>query len=221
MKHTRDALHSEVSCVGRVQKWLRAFVESEAVVTVVGLLIVTNFVANCIEAEYNLQDSGFGNTYAWLDLAFTIIFTIEVLVRLFAYSFSFFYDGWNILDILIVGVSVFAAWANLDPASEGASRFSALRTIRALRIIRVFRHFQSMHIIVMSLVDSLWPVFNALVVMTLIMGLYAIIGVSFYKEKSERFRNFSSATFAMFQGTFRVALLVYHNMECFLVTAEC
>jgi len=171
---------------------------------VVGLLIVSNFVANCIEAEFNFKakDDGLGATFAWLDVAFTIIFSMEVLVRLFAYSFTFFYDGWNILDIAIVGVSVFAVWANLDPTSAGASRFSALRTIRALRIIRVFRHFQSMHIIVMSLVDSLWPVFNALVVMTLILGLYSIVGVSFYREKSERFRTFSAATFTMFQGTF-------------------
>ena len=202
VKHTRDVQHREVSWVSRLRKWLRVFVESEAFVTVVGLMIVANFVANCIEAELDLQEAGLANTYGFLDLGFTIAFSVEVLVRLFAFGSRFLVDGWNILDIVIVGVSLFSVWVNLDPSSSGVSRFSALRTIRALRIIRVFRHFQSMHIIVNSLLDSLWPVLNALMVMTLILGLYAIVGVSFYREKSERFRSFSAATFTMFQGKY-------------------
>ena len=74
-----------------------------------------------------------------------------------------------------------------------------------------------------ALLASLWPVFNALVIMTLVMSVYSIIGVSFYRDKSEvikkenedrkqchdslsdmspwiqRFRTFSSALFTMFQ----------------------
>ena len=46
---------------------------------------------------------------------------------------------------------------------------------------------------------SLWPVCNAMLVVLLVMSIYAILGVEFFRDHSVQFSSFSQALFTMFQ----------------------
>ena len=65
------------------------------------------------------------------------------------------------------------------------ARSVRIHSISDLAFISMFHQFKSLQVIVSALLSSLWPVFNALVIMVLVLGVYSIIGVSFYSEKSE------------------------------------
>ena len=70
--------------------------------------------------------------------------------------------------------------------------------------------------IIAAIARSLKPVFNALVIVALIIAIYAILGVDFFRDKHVRFHNLTEAVFTMFQvrGTaptsFRTTEFVHH-----------
>ena len=66
-----------------------------------------------------------------------------------------------------------------------SARSVGIHPISDFVFISVFHQFKALQVIVSALLSSLWPVFNALVIMVLVLGVYSIIGVSFYSEKSE------------------------------------
>ena len=107
-------------------------------------------------------------------------------------------DRWNTFDLLVVTISVLILTSIFSNDVTG-SKLTSLRTLRALRIIRVFRYFRSLQVIVSSLLDAIIPVTQALLIMFLVISIYAIVGVSFYRKTTERFRSFSAGFFTMFQ----------------------
>ena len=73
-------------------------------------------------------------TFAVIELAFTAVFAVEVVVALLAYQFpAFFYSAWNIFDFVIVLVSVISYVEDDVPA------FNPLRIIRVFRAVKVIR----------------------------------------------------------------------------------
>lgn len=74
--------------------------------------------------------SRMGGLIGMLDDLCLAIFVVELLAKLFAYRLSFFRNGWNIFDFLIVGIS-------LMPGGQGLSVLRALRILRVLRVVSV------------------------------------------------------------------------------------
>lgn len=70
-----------------------------------------------------------------IDLAFLALFTIEIILKLIVYRFSFFKSGWNVFDFTIVVIS-------LLPFIQGLSVLRALRVLRVLRLISVIPQFR-------------------------------------------------------------------------------
>jgi hypothetical protein len=72
--------------------------------SIIALLIIANFVCNCVEAELN---PGVGTdlerAFSKADVAFTIVFAVDLAVNLFAHWFSnFFRDSWSCFDFVVV-----------------------------------------------------------------------------------------------------------------------
>jgi hypothetical protein len=84
-----------------------------------------------------------------LDVAFTTLFTVELAANMIAHSdqipLPFLSDGWNILDIVVVLVSLMAAVGN-TVANDGGVR--AIRVMRAFRVVRVVRHLVALKTII-------------------------------------------------------------------------
>jgi len=86
------------------------------------------------------------------------IFVAEMLIKLLAWRTAFFKFGWNIFDVLVIGVS-------LAPAT-GA--FAVLRAMRVLRVLRLL-HFLPM---LRRITEAL---FRALPGMTAIIGIMVLM----------------------------------------------
>ena len=68
-----------------------------------------------------------------------VLFTLEMILKMLAYGIvttraAYLTKGWNILDFLIVGVSILNLVANGNAALKS---LRALRTLRALRPLRM------------------------------------------------------------------------------------
>lgn len=97
---------------------------------------------------------------ALADAVITGVFVLELGLKLYAFRGGFFRSGWNVFDLVVVGIS-------LAPAS-GA--FSILRALRVFRVLRAF-----------SLVPALRRVVDALFKAIPGMGaILAVLGLLFY-----------------------------------------
>ena len=103
------------------------------------VIIIANFVANIVEFELMSADPAVINKVDDLDLAFTVLFTIELVANMIAHldalPFPFLSDSWNILDMVIVFISLLSV-SNIAVQNGGVK---AIRVMRVFRVIQLFR----------------------------------------------------------------------------------
>ena len=74
-----------------------------------------------------------------VNIVFTVIYTVEMLIKMIAYKKNYFHDGWNVFDFLIV----VSAWVGFIAFHVFSINVKSLSTvIRAFRILRVLKLIQ-------------------------------------------------------------------------------
>ncbi len=132
---------------------LLCLLESNIFTLVITALILVNAVTLGLETDYDIARE-YGSLLRWIDRIILVLFSIELLLKIYAYRFGFFRSGWNLFDLAIVLI----AWA---PTS------GALTVLRALRILRVLR--------LISVVPQLRRVISAIGYS--IPGMVSVVGV--------------------------------------------
>jgi voltage-gated sodium channel type II alpha len=81
-----------------------------------------------------------------LDKIFTVIFTIELILKWFAYGIkNYFTNGWNWLDFIIVLVSVLGSILDWFGVAD-IPAFKSMRTLRALRPLKALSRFEGIRV---------------------------------------------------------------------------
>eukprot|EP00440_Ansanella_granifera_P060396 gb/GFBE01065463.1/.p1 GENE.gb/GFBE01065463.1/~~gb/GFBE01065463.1/.p1 ORF type:complete len:207 (+),score=58.24 gb/GFBE01065463.1/:1-621(+) len=144
------------------------------------------------------QSMGIGPGWIWkkADDATTILFTFELLVRIFEKGYLFFVEddkNWNFFDGLVVAISLFSmimaqqaasASNGHGPASNSAAmnKMKVLRTLRLLRLLRLFRVFKGVEEVnrfVELLLNSVRMVFLSLIVAVAAAALLITLFIAF------------------------------------------
>lgn len=125
-----------------------------------------------------VQTTVYNHTVELIQHAILYIFTFEIVVRFIAAKGlkSFFTDGWNVFDLILVLIG----WI---PASlfDSASTLMALRVLRVFRILRLLRTAKEIKLIVSVLIKSMKSmVYNCMLFMIFVY-LYAVAGVSMFR----------------------------------------
>ncbi len=121
------ALRLGVSVRGtRAMEWLRRVDENPLTERVIMALILINAVTLGLETSASAMER-YGPLLITIDRIAIAIFVIEILARLMVQRAAFFREGWNIFDMVVVGVAVAPATA----------AFSVLRALRVLRLLRL------------------------------------------------------------------------------------
>lgn len=199
-KHTDD--HHEKKKDGVIvsilpmQEELRLMYERKPIQITVAVLIGLNFVASAVQnqmlpAEGSKADQIFGI----FEYFFNFAFSLELLVNMYgSFFFPFWRTGWNWFDFIIVGISL------LSQFSDGIPGISVLRLFRAFRVFRLFKRIKALRVIIEAVLKSLPGVANAFVVLGLIMSIWSIMAVSFFREEMpDHFGNFFLAILTFFQ----------------------
>ena len=108
---------------------LTIFIESNKFNFGITILILINAITLGMDTDEQIVSS-YGNILFWIDRIILIIFSIELLLKFYAYRHRFFTSGWNLFDLVIVMI----AWA---PTSGPLAVLRALRILRILRLISV------------------------------------------------------------------------------------
>ena len=82
----------------------------------------------------------------------------------------------------------------------GTSASSNLRLVRAFKVLRILKRLVELRMLVNALTASLWPLVNAFVIVVIFVNIYALLGVSFFKDSDpDFFGTFSKAIFTIIQ----------------------
>ena len=172
-----------------LQQRVRNLVESGVFQSAILALIIVNAVILGAETFPGLMETA-GPALHLADQLILNVFIVEVCLRIFAWRGDYFRQGWNLFDLIIVGVSVLAATSGL----------AALRAFRVLRVLRVITVIPRMRVVVSALLDSLPGIASVGVVLTLIIYVFAVIASNLYGEAHpERFGDVFTAMYTLFQ----------------------
>mmetsp|Transcript_75812 Transcript_75812/g.164111 ORF Transcript_75812/g.164111 Transcript_75812/m.164111 type:complete len:115 (-) Transcript_75812:70-414(-) len=93
---------------------------------------------------------------------------------------AYFSDGWNILDFFIVMVSIIDF---LITDSTKLKALKALRAFRALRPLRMISRNEGLKLIVDALLTAIPALGNVLMVCSLFIFVFAIVGINIFGGK--------------------------------------
>ena len=153
-------------------------------------LILTSSIMLVIDTPLLEPESTFAKTIRIIDMVYTVLFTIEALIKIVARGFlannheevqlkPYITDPWNILDFFVVCASLLDMLSPTD--NESLKSLKALRALRALRPLRMISRNKGMKLVVTALLTSLPSMTNVLTVSFLLLLIYAIMGVNFFK----------------------------------------
>ena len=157
------------------------------------LIVVNAIILGVLTYERTLPD-GFVASLSWFDRAVTLIFAVEIGLKLVVYRLNFFRSGWNWFDFLVVGVSLI----------PGGAAFSVLRAMRVLRILRLLHIVPMMRRITEALLNALPGMGAILAVLALLTYVGAVMATNMYgqtdnPEVVELFGDLPRSAYSLFQ----------------------
>uniref|UniRef100_A0A8C0JA90 Calcium voltage-gated channel subunit alpha1 H n=1 Tax=Chelonoidis abingdonii TaxID=106734 RepID=A0A8C0JA90_CHEAB len=121
---------------------------------------------------------------------FTAIFVVEMMVKVVALGFfsgenTYLQSSWNVLDGVLVFVSIIDIIVSM--ASAGGAKIlgilRVLRLLRTLRPLRVISRAPGLKLVVETLISSLRPIGNIVLICCAFFIIFGILGVQLFKGK--------------------------------------
>jgi len=161
-------------------------------------LIFANFIVSAVQSQIMPgKDPDPWSVFFVFEWFFGLIFTVELVWNMYgSWPLQFWKSGWNLFDFVIVIISLLAL---VVPDLPG---IAVLRLFRAFRVFRLFKRIESLKLIIDGVMASLPGVFNAFLVLGILMGIWSIMGVEFFGTVAEEeFGTFLKGMFSMWQIT--------------------
>ncbi|XP_065810895.1 calcium channel, voltage-dependent, L type, alpha 1D subunit, a isoform X11 [Labrus bergylta] len=123
----------------------------------------------------------------YADYVFTSMFTFEIILKMTTYG-AFLHKGafcrnyFNLLDLLVVGVSL----VSFGIQSSAISVVKILRVLRVLRPLRAINRAKGLKHVVQCVFVAIRTIGNIMIVTTLLQFMFACIGVQLFKGKFYR-----------------------------------
>uniref|UniRef100_A0A8C9MJ67 Voltage-dependent L-type calcium channel subunit alpha n=1 Tax=Serinus canaria TaxID=9135 RepID=A0A8C9MJ67_SERCA len=139
-----------------------------------------------LAAEDPIRAESFRNQIlGYFDIGFTSVFTVEIVLKMttygaFLHKGSFCRNSFNILDLLVVAVSLIS----MGFESSTISVVKILRVLRVLRPLRAINRAKGLKHVVQCVFVAIKTIGNIVVVTTLLQFMFACIGVQLFKVRS-------------------------------------
>ncbi|KAM7539608.1 hypothetical protein Aperf_G00000039296 [Anoplocephala perfoliata] len=146
-------------------------------------MVLLTIMANCIvlamERHYPSGDkSAFSESLEQTEKYFLGIFCVEALLKIAALGFvlnkgAYLRSIWNVIDFIVVATGLLAyILPNLNQP--------ALRALRVLRPIKLVTGFESLQIVLKSIIRAMAPLLQIGLLLLFAITIFAIVGLEFY-----------------------------------------
>ena len=201
-------------------------------------VITFSIIGNIIILSMNYEGSSpdYEAILENFNYSFTAIFICEFLVKIIALGpRKYFKHNWNLLDFLIVFLSILDIILHLTSGNntnsflrKGPQIIRLFRIIRVVRMVKLLRSFDGMRKIMLNLSNSFWTIVNVALLLALIFYIFAILGVFIFKDIKtgvfidnwNNFTDFASAILILL-GSISGQSWSTAMIDCFNVADDC
>ncbi|XP_062529385.1 voltage-dependent T-type calcium channel subunit alpha-1G isoform X1 [Bombyx mori] len=155
---------------------------------IVLLFIALNCITLAMERPNIPPDSKERQFLSSANYVFTAVFAIEMFIKVVASGMfygheAYFTSGWNIMDGSLVIISIIDLLMSL--VSESSPRIFGIlrvfRLLRSLRPLRVINRAPGLKLVVQTLLSSLRPIGNIVLICCTFFIIFGILGVQLFK----------------------------------------
>uniref|UniRef100_A0AAZ3R2C7 Voltage-dependent calcium channel alpha-1 subunit IQ domain-containing protein n=1 Tax=Oncorhynchus tshawytscha TaxID=74940 RepID=A0AAZ3R2C7_ONCTS len=165
------------------------------------VLILLNTLT--LAVQHYEQSKTFNSVMDILNLIFTALFTIEMVIKLLALrTHQYFIDAWNTFDALIVVGSVLDIMVSELSKESGKVSITFFRLFRVLRLVKLLSKGEGIRTLLWTFVKSLQALPYVGLLIAMIFFIYAVIGMQTFgkiaiDDNSHINRNNNFQTFFM------------------------
>lgn len=168
---------------------IATFIEAPTFSRFITFVILINAVTLGLETNAALMNKHGGVMHILDKIALTI-FIIELALKLVVYRLSFFRQGWNVFDFVIVGIA-------LLPASGPLAVLRALRVLRVLRLVSVV---PSMRRVIAALFHAIPGMASIMAVLLVIYYVCSVLATKLFgAEFPALFGSITASMYTLFQ----------------------
>lgn len=162
-----------------VQQRVKTIVESQVADVVMGFFITVNAVLVVLETNCKGLEE---DVPMWLNICTTsliVLYTLELVARLYVYGRFFFASSWNMFDFFVVGTDIIAEVIGriFGDVLPSISVLRIFRVLRLLRLVEFLTVFQELHTMVRLMISSLRTMFWGAVLLVVTITLWSIVFV--------------------------------------------
>jgi hypothetical protein len=147
--------------------------------TIINITVMLNVIVLCFD-HWGISEK-WRDINVWLNVFFTIVFILEILLKNIALSPKFFFrDPFNIFDFCVVLLSIVDIILSLF--SFGLSS-RLIRSCRILRVLKLIRSWPLLRRILTSVYQSGEELLYFLGITVTFMLVFSIVGMQFFRNK--------------------------------------
>ncbi|KAJ4934972.1 hypothetical protein JOQ06_007752 [Pogonophryne albipinna] len=193
-----------------VQYKFWSIINSSVFEYVMFLLILLNTVT--LAVQHYEQSKNFSHIMDILNMVFTGLFTMEMLLKLLALRLRhYFMDAWNSFDALIVVGSVVDIVVTEFSSGEDSSRVSItfFRLFRVMRLVKLLSKGEGIRTLLWTFIKSLQALPYVALLIALIFFIYAVVGMQTFGKvamqdytqinRNNNFQTFPQAVLLLFR----------------------
>ncbi|XP_073723927.1 calcium channel, voltage-dependent, L type, alpha 1S subunit, b [Misgurnus anguillicaudatus] len=167
----------------KLRKFCHRVINHTTFTNIILLFILLSSIS--LAAEDPIDPRSFRNkVLAYADIVFTTVFTIEIVLKMtvygaFLHEGSFCRNSFNILDLIVVAVSLLS----MGMESSTISVVKILRVLRVLRPLRAINRAKGLKHVVQCMFVAVKTIGNIVLVTLLLNFMFGCIGVQLFKGK--------------------------------------
>eukprot|EP01065_Artemidia_motanka_P016648 TRINITY_DN2025_c3_g1_i4.p1 TRINITY_DN2025_c3_g1~~TRINITY_DN2025_c3_g1_i4.p1 ORF type:complete len:1864 (+),score=575.12 TRINITY_DN2025_c3_g1_i4:699-5594(+) len=169
---------------GKHAKRAHLFARSHQFELFIGACIFANVIV--MGMEHHGMNETWNFTLDRVNDLFALIFIVEAGLKIYAFSLSYFKDGWNKFDFALVLLSLiqwfFFFFSGLGAIPIKSNILRVFRIFRIMRILRLVKSAKDVRVLLETIWYSLPQIANIGAFLLLLFFIYAVLGVNLYAK---------------------------------------
>ncbi len=152
-------------------------------------LIVINSIILALETSPAIMES-VGSVLYSIDRIFLMLFTLEIIMRLYVDFKGFWRDPWRVFDFVVIALALMPATGPL----------AVLRSLRILRVLRLISAVPAMRRVVSGLLGAVPGMASIILLIGILFFVFAVISTTLFAQAfPEWFGSLGASAYTLFQ----------------------
>lgn len=169
----------------RLARWI----ESPRIQWITTAVILFNALLMGMETSKGLM-ADYGGTLKFLDKLCLIYFVAEIALKLTVYRLSFWRNGWNCFDFIVVAIAL----------APGAGIWGVLRSLRVLRVLRLLTVIPQLKKVVAAFMHAIPGLSGVIALMSIFYYTFGVLVTTLFGDAfPEWFGTLGKSFYSLFQ----------------------